>query len=126
MILGAGIDLIEIGRFEREAGRRGDALLATLFSPTELAECRAGRRPFACYAAGFAVKEAFFKAIGTGWAEGTTWRDVEVLAIRRRPSITVGGAAARVARQLGIERAHVSVTVAGGLAAASVVLEGER
>ena len=124
MILGAGIDLIEVGRFEREARRRGDALLATLFSPTELADCRAGRRPVAWYAAGFAVKEAFFKAVGTGWAEGVTFRDVEVSAIRRTPSITVAGAAADAARRLGVERAHVSVTVAGDVAAASVVLEG--
>ncbi len=124
MILGVGIDLIEVARFEREVGRRGEALLTTLFSVAELESCRSDSEPFRSFAAGFAVKEALFKALGTGWAGGVGWRDVEVSYLGRRPSVRLTGQAAGVAARLGVERVHVSVTVAAGTAAAAVVLEG--
>jgi len=125
VILGAGIDLIEVARFERETGRRGEDLLATLFSPSELAACRRDRHPCRSYAAAFAVKEALFKAIGTGWAGGVSWRDVEVARPRGPVTVQLAGEAALVARRLGVERVHATTTATPRVAMASVVLEGK-
>ena len=65
MMLGTGLDIIDIARFEREIARHGDGLLDELFTPGERAVDRL-RRPAAGYAMGYAAKEACFKALGTG------------------------------------------------------------
>ena len=66
MIVGSGIDLVEVARFERECVRRGGDEFDDLFTPAEQAHCRSQRRPLISYAAHYAAKEACFKAIGTG------------------------------------------------------------
>ena len=126
MILGVGIDLIEVTRFERALGRRGDALLEMLFSPFELGAWQKDRAPCRSPAAAFAVKEALFKAIGTGWAGGVSWHDVEVTNPCGRTSVRLSGEAGRVAAGLGVTRVHVSTAAGRRLAAAAVVLEGDQ
>ena len=128
MILGVGVDVCEIGRIGRAlAGRAGARFRARTFTPGEGAYCEARRRTSAqSYAATFAAKEAVLKALGTGWANGLGWHDVEVVRDDRgAPTLVLHGAALALARRHGMRHAHLTLSHGGGLAMAVVVLEGQ-
>ena len=119
MILGCGVDLIEVARIERELTRRGRDPFDDLFSPDELAWCRSCRRPAEGYALGFAAKEAVLKALGTGLVGRMAWRDVQIDFSGTRPEVGLQGETAAVAAAL--RRGHRERH-----AAAWVVLAGSR
>jgi len=123
MILGIGLDLCDVRRLQRALVRAG--FRERVFGDGEIRDCDRRARRHVHYAARFAAKEAFFKAIGTGWGRGVGWRDV---VLDRRgdgpPRLRISGAAARRAETLGVERTHVSITHDGDYAVAVVVLEG--
>src|SRR5512132_4106114 len=79
VILGLGMDLLEVSRIEREIESRGDGLIEEVLLPTAIAFCRSMHHPCRHYAARFAAKEALFKALGTGRAGAISWLDAEVL-----------------------------------------------
>ncbi len=125
MIVGVGMDLVQVRRVHELLERKGGRALARLFTAAETARCRGGRSPRESFAARFAAKEAFFKALGTGWGRGGAWTEVEVVsAPSGAPSIRLHGAAAALARAAGVARVHLSLTHTDELAAAYVVLEG--
>jgi holo-[acyl-carrier protein] synthase len=127
VILGVGLDLIEVARFEQEAIRHGDGFLEELFSPQEIAYCQGMRRPYPFYAARFAAREALFKALGTGRDGSMSWRDVEVhRETSGKPFLVLQGEARRVADLMGVIRVHLSLTHTEEYAAATVVVEGEE
>ncbi len=122
MVVGLGIDLIEVERVGRTVERHGDRFMRRIFHPRELEQSRGDRVQY--LAARFAVKEAAFKALGTGWAAGVRWVDVEVQNLASgQPVLLLHGAAAERARGLGAERMHVTITHTAGHAAAVVILE---
>jgi holo-[acyl-carrier protein] synthase len=116
-----GIDLLEIDRLERALERR-PRLAERLFTEGELRYANARRRPGRHLAARFCAKEAVAKAL-----ELRTWsfRDVEVTSDDGVPGVTLSGAAARRADELGV-RASVSLTHGREVAAAAAVLEPAR
>ena len=123
MILGLGIDLIETARLARALART-PGLEARVFTDGESADCAARGDRVQALAARFAAKEACLKALGTGWAAGLGFRQVEVVALAGgRPTLRLHGAAAARAASLGVTRIHVSLTHQPGAAAAVVVLE---
>ena len=126
MIVGLGIDVVEVARIRRNvedaAGSRGERFLARCFTDGERAYCDARRDRASHYAARFAAKEAAMKALGT--PEGLRWTDVEVIRGDGAPSLRLHGVAARKAAELRVARAHLALTHDGGIAAATVVLEG--
>jgi holo-[acyl-carrier protein] synthase len=128
MILGCGVDLIEAARFERELSLRGTDLLDELFNPAELERCRARRRPAEGYAMGFAAKEAWFKALGTGKIGAMGWRDIDVVqgVSRAHPTVTLAGETAAVAASLGVTRVRAALTTTREQAVARVIVEGAR
>jgi len=109
MILGCGIDLIEVARFERERVRRGGDSFDEVLTPSEMGRSQSLRRPVRGYAAGFAAKEACFKALGTGKVGAMSWRDVEVGREEGRDTVTLSGETAEVARGLGVDEIHLSL-----------------
>lgn len=124
MIIGIGIDLIDVQRFER---RRSDELVAEVFLPAEAAYARTQAHPQEALAARFAAKEAAFKALGAGLAQGLRWRDVEVVRDPAGPvSLRLHGAAAARAADLGVTGSFVSLSHTRTGAVAVVVLEGDR
>lgn len=126
MIVGIGIDLVQIGRVAELLERRGERALRRLFTPGEVERCRGGRSPRESFAARFAAKEAFFKALGTGWGRGGDWTEVEVVsAPSGAPGLRLHGRAAARAAARGVSRLHLSLTHTGDLTGAYVVLEGE-
>jgi holo-[acyl-carrier protein] synthase len=127
MVVGVGLDLVEIERVERMIQSLGDRMYARLFSPGEASYIRGKPLPAQHAAVRLAAKEAAFKALaGNDLARTITWRDVEVVSDARGiPSIRLHGAAEDRARELGVTRIHVSLTHTHTTAAAVVVLSAD-
>jgi holo-[acyl-carrier protein] synthase len=123
MILGVGTDLLEISRMR--AGLREKAgLKAVLFTPEEIEYCEGKRYPERHYAARFCAKEAFFKALGTGYRRGMSWKEVGVmLDAQGRPFLRLSGKALQTANIQRVGKMHLSLTHTHLTAAAVVVLE---
>jgi holo-[acyl-carrier protein] synthase len=122
MVIGIGIDLVQISRFEQTAARYGTRLLDRLFTAAEQARLRCYRSPGRHLAARFAAKEAAFKALRTGWGQGVAWQDVEIVGGGREPSsLVLSGRARDVAVGLGITQMLVTLTHDGDYAMACVV-----
>lgn len=121
MIVGLGIDLVEVDRVDKAMQRWGAAFLARLMDPAEIAALPPGRPP-AAVADAIAVKEAVSKAIGTGWSGGVRWRDV-AMTHGRHPAARLDGAALAAARRLGSSGAtEVRIEHPPGLVLATVRL----
>ncbi|KAB2922248.1 MAG: holo-[acyl-carrier-protein] synthase [Bacteroidetes bacterium] len=78
MIIGIGVDIIEIARIQESIDSYGERFLQKLFTEGEIAYCSAKQFPTQHYAARFAAKEAFAKAVSTGWSGDFEWKNVEV------------------------------------------------
>lgn len=122
MILGVGIDVVDIERWARSLPR----IQHEVFTPQELADCTDRVDRVDALAARFAAKEACLKALDTG-IRGGALRQIEILSgPGGAPRIQLGGALATRARKACVHRAHVSLTHERGIAAAVVILEGTR
>ena len=122
MIVGVGIDVVPVARFE-EAMARTPSLAERLFTAAELVTDSGAARSAESLAARFAAKEAVAKALGGGG--GMLWTDAEVVLDEAgRPSVVVRGTVADRAARLGVTAWHVSLSHDGGVAAATVIAEG--
>jgi holo-[acyl-carrier protein] synthase len=118
MIVGVGIDVVEIARFERALSRT-EGLARRLFTDGERT------LPSRSLAARFAAKEALAKALGA--PRGLLWTDAEIVSHDGgRPSLQVYGTVAAAAGRLGVTRWHLSLSHDAGIASAVVVAEGDR
>jgi holo-[acyl-carrier protein] synthase len=125
MIVGNGIDMIEIVRIQQSMDRYGERFLNRVYTPAEQAYCLRKRNAAESLAARFAAKEAGAKALGTGISRGVYWHEIEVAREPgSRPTLRFTGRAAEIARHLGVAHIALSLTHTGTLAMASVVLEG--
>lgn len=119
MIVGVGVDVVDVARFARVL-ERTPGIAARLLTPAEQEVAQPER-----LAARFAAKEAVAKALGA--PPGLAWHDCEVVrAPDGRPSIAVRGTVAAAADRLGVRSWHVSLSHDGGTAVAMVVAEGAR
>lgn len=124
MIVAIGIDIVEIDRIEEAFARRGDRFRARIFTDAEVEYCEGRASALESYAARFAAKEAAMKALGTGWAEGVAWRDIEVVrAETGAPSLNLRGRALERFGEMGARKAHLSLTHSRKFAIAEVILE---
>ena len=125
MIVGVGIDLVEIARVERLIAGKGQRALARLFTEQEVLYAMSRARPPMHLAARLAAKEAAFKALaGSDDARLIGWREVEVVSHPHGPPmLAFHGRADLRARELGVYRTHLSITHTDATAAAVVVLE---
>lgn len=127
MIIGSGIDLVEIPRIQHSLDRYGSRFLNRIYTAGEQAYCLGKRNSAESLAARFAAKEAGAKALGTGISKGVSWLELEVVrAPGGRPSLRFHGRALEIARALRAGQASLSLSHTGSLAIASVVLEGEE
>src|SRR6058998_999218 len=116
MILGVGIDVVDVERFAASMART-PAMREKLFTPAER------EKGVASLAARFAAKEALAKALGA--PSGLHWQDAEVLTEDSgRPRLSVTGTVAARAAALGVREWHVSLSHDAGVASAVVVAEG--
>jgi holo-[acyl-carrier protein] synthase len=125
MIVGLGIDIVEVPRVAAAIQRFGDRFLRRIFTEGEIRYCNSRHNPEERYAARFAAKEAALKAIGTGWNRGVGWREVEVCREPGgRPTMQFHGKAAEIAARLGTRRVSLSLSHTKQQAIAQVILEG--
>lgn len=124
MLVGTGIDLIEIERIAASIQRFGPRFLERIYTPAEIAYCSARKGSAESFAARFAAKEAGAKALGTGISRGVSWLEIEVLRQPgRRPVLVFHGRAKEIAQRLGARHISLSITHSRELAMASVALE---
>jgi holo-[acyl-carrier protein] synthase len=127
MIIGSGIDLVEIERIQKAVDRYGQRFLNRVFGKDEQAYCLRKRNSAESFAARFAAKEAAAKALGTGISQGVSWLEIEVVREPSgRPTLRFHGRAAAMAGHMGTVNSSLSLTHSTGLAIASVVLEDGR
>lgn len=125
MILGTGVDIVAISRFQRFIDDGKNALIERIFTPGEQAYCAARGNRAQHYALRFAAKEAFVKALGTGLRNGMAWRQIEVVNDEwGKPSLLLHGEAERLCRQTGASRIFLALSHDADSAVASVILEG--
>jgi holo-[acyl-carrier protein] synthase len=124
MILGTGVDIVEVPRMAASIARFGERFLKRVFTEAEILYCDSKTNRIERYAARFAAKEAGMKAIGTGWRGGISWRDIEVRREKGgRPILAYAGKAADFAARLGVRRAWLSISHTEQYAIAEVVVE---
>jgi len=124
MIIGSGIDVVSVARFDRFCRRFDTRGLDRLFTPAEQDYCLNLARATPSLAARFAAKEAFLKATGSGLGRGGRWTDIEVVRLESgKPRLCLHARAARVAHELGVRRIHLSMSHTAEFAAATVILE---
>ena len=123
MVLGLGSDLVRVTRLKAALGRHA-RLKDRLYTAAEQAACFSAADPYPRCATRFAAKEAFLKALGTGWAEGIAWTDVEVTGGGDTPpQLALRGRAAELLAAKGASRTHLSLSHDGEYAFAVCLLE---
>jgi len=125
MLIGTGVDLIEIERIAHSIERYGERFLRRVYTDHEIAYCSGKRSSAESFAARFAAKEAGAKALGTGISRGVTWTEFQIARQPGgRPILELRGRAALLAGELGVKTISLSLTHTGSLAMATVVMEG--
>lgn len=124
MIVGSGIDLVEIARIQHSVDRYGKRFLNRVYTAAEQAYCLRKRNAGESLAARFAAKEAAAKALGTGISFGVNWLEIEVVREPGgRPTILFHGRALQFAERLRVCHTALSITHTAELAMASVLLQ---
>lgn len=123
MIVGTGIDIIEVARVGEKISDKG--FREKVFSAAEVAYCETQARKAEHYAARFAAKEAFLKATGKGLLAGSDLCDIEVSNDTfGKPQLLLKGVFAELASDQGWRAIHVSLSHVQQMACAVVVIEG--
>lgn len=124
MILSIGIDIAEVYRI-RDTIARTPRFSARVFTDAEREYCESkGAAAAQSYAGRFAAKEAFLKALKTGWRGKIAWQDIEIILDENgAPSLNITGEAAVLLEKLGANRVHLSMSHTTEHAVAEVILE---
>jgi holo-[acyl-carrier protein] synthase len=124
MIFGIGTDIIEVNRMEKHL-EKNDALMKKLYTEAEQKYCSKGKvTKYQCFAARFAAKEAFFKALGTGYRYGMAFHEIEILNDELgKPYINPHGKVMEYLEKQKIKNIHLSISHVKEMANAFVVLE---
>ncbi|MCF8372082.1 MAG: holo-ACP synthase [Bacteroidales bacterium] len=123
MIVGIGTDMIEVERIEKRLSRES-GLKPSLFTQTEIDYCESKKYPYQHFAARFSAKEAFFKALGTGWRYGMKYTEIEIQNDKLgKPYVTCFGKVSDELKKRNITGVHVSISHLKEMANAMIVLE---
>ncbi len=124
MIVSIGIDIIEVYRIS-ETLARTPRFAERVFTERERNYCDAkGAAAAQSYAARFAAKEAFLKALKTGWSGKITWHDIEILNDELGvPNLKISGEAREIMEKMGADKFHLSMSHTTDHATAQVILE---
>ena len=110
-ILGIGTDVVEVLRIAQMIERHGELFIQRVYTPFEIDYCNARKAATQHFAGRWAAKEAILKALGTGWARGLSWTDMEVRNDEAgRPSVRLGGGAREVCEKLGITDMMITIS----------------
>ena len=124
MILGIGVDIAEVDRIKRSISG-GDHFKKRVFTEVEQNYCDSNKNSAESYAARYAAKEAFFKALGTGWRGELKFTDLEVVNNELgKPIVHLHNEAQRMAKEMGVKSVHISLSHTKETAIAYLILEG--
>jgi len=127
MIVGTGIDIVNIERIKGLMARWGNHFLDRVYTEREIVWCQQRARPPECFAGRFAAKEAFLKAIGRGLRNGIQWTDIEVENDPiGKPHLFFHQRAKEVLETLRIQKALLTLSHDRPFAVAHVILEGRN
>ncbi len=124
MILSIGVDIVEVYRI-RETIERTPRFIERVYTEAERSYCESkGAAAAQSYAARFAAKEAFLKALKTGWSGKITWHDIEIVSDENRvPSLKIANEAKKLVDEMGATEVHLSISHTTEHAVAQVILE---
>ena len=125
MILGVGIDIIEVGRIRRSYEKFGERFVNRILHPAEIAYCLTHKSPAPFIAARFAAKEAISKAFGTGIGAQLGWQDMEVGRKKSgEPFVILHGGGKRLLEERAGRIVLISLSHTEEHATAVAILEG--
>ena len=123
MAIGIGIDMIEVDRVAHKI-EKNNGFREMVFSPKEIEYCESKAHKYEHYAARFAAKEAFFKAIGTGWTNGTSFHEIEITHDEQgKPLMHLLGETQTTLKPLNIQSITLSVSHLKAIASAVVLVQ---
>ncbi len=124
MVSGIGIDMVRNSRIDNLINKWGEKFLRKIFTDDELSQGGNGKNKNISYAANYAVKEAFVKALGTGFRRGIKFHNI---AVKRnelgKPFINLCGSTKEIAEQKGLTKIHTTISHDGEYSVAVVILE---
>ena len=125
MIIGTGIDIIEISRIRKAINKWNPRFLYRIYTSKEIHYCEQKKDScFQSFAGYFSAKEAWIKAIGTG-IYGVKWKEIEIRKDNLgKPYIHLSGQALKMAIERGVINSNLSISHTRQLAIAQVILEG--
>ncbi len=124
MIIGTGIDIVEVERIRNAIERHGDRFLNRIFLDVEIAYCKSNQNPYQRFATRFAAKEAVLKALRVGWQKGTSFTDIRITKDDSgAPSVELNGRSLEISKQLGVRNIHISLSHISTYAVAYAVAE---
>ena len=110
-VIGIGTDICETSRITDMIAKHGDGFVERICTPREIEYCSVRRASTQHYAGRWAAKESILKALGTGWAKGIQWVDLEILnEPGGEPKVTLHGAAREWAKERGIGEVLISIS----------------
>lgn len=122
MLIGLGTDIVEIERIRGMIDRHGDHFLERCFTSAEIAYAQQHRDAATRFAGRWAAKEAIVKVLGTGFVQGITFHDIEVVRLDSgQPAVRLSGGAADIARRLGITEVRLTISHAREYATATAI-----
>ncbi len=126
MIHGTGVDIIEISRIKKSMDRYAGKFEEKIFTPQEIEYCRSQANPSKHFAGRFAAKEAVLKSLGTGLAQGISWKDMEILNQESgAPVLQITGAGKKIFDSLNLKNIHISISHDNLYAIAQAVAESK-
>ena len=124
MIVGTGIDIIEVDRIKISIQKYSDRFKKKIFTQKEIDYCDSQAEPAKHFAARFSVKEAVLKCFGTGMSGGILWKDIEVDKLESgQPILNLYGKGEKIFDQLNLKQIHISITHDKSYAVAHLIAE---
>ena len=125
MIIGIGVDIAKVSRFEKVLERHGERFIERILHVNEQDRYLTHGQPLAFFAKRYAAKEALSKALGTGIAKGVNFNEIEVQQDENgKPFLVLHESTLDMANQLGVKNLFLSLSDEQDYAVANVVLEG--
>ena len=110
-VIGIGTDITQCSRIEKMIQKHADTFLNRVFTENEISYCGQRKSYSQHYTGRFAAKEAILKALGTGWAKGILWTDIEVInEPGGKPIVSLTGQAKAISDSLGIDQVLVTIS----------------
>ncbi len=124
MIIGTGIDIIDVKRFKIQYEKENNTFFEKLFTNNEIDYVKSRKTGYINFAGKFAAKEAFFKALGTGKISPFKWKEVEVIYDSKgKPELKIKGKSKESLEKMEVTKIHLSISHIEEIAVAFVILE---